>query len=243
MPIGVIINTLSIFLGGLWGVVVGKALKPELKEKLNMIFGLSSIAMGITTIVLMENMPAVILAVISGTLAGLCLHLGERINQASGIMQRMAFRLMKSSDCGLQKEEQESLLLTIIVLFCASSTGFYGSVISGMTGDHTILIAKSILDLFTAMIFACSLGAVISMIAVPQFIIYMTLFICAQWILPHTTPAMINDFKAAGGFIMVATGFRMLNLTMFPTADMIPTMVLIMPMSWAWSSFAAPLLG
>ena len=50
-----------------------------------------------------------------------------------------------------------TLMVTAMVLFCASGTGIYGSLTSGMTGDHSILIAKSILDFLTAMIFACQL--------------------------------------------------------------------------------------
>ncbi len=142
----------------------------------------------------------------------------------------------------MPEEEFKNTLVTIIVLFCASSTGIYGSIVSGMTGDHTILIAKSILDLFTAMIFACSLGAVVCLIAVPQFILFMVMFLCAELILPLTTPEMINDFKAVGGFIMIATGFRILKLRLFPTADMIPTMLLVMPVSWAWVNWILPLL-
>ena len=112
-----------------------------------------------------------------------------------------------------------------------------------MTGEHGILIAKSILDLFTALIFACSLGIVVSLIAVPQAIIFLLLFFCAQLIFPLTTPAMINDFKAAGGFIMLATGFRMIKVKMFPTADMIPSMVLVMPLSWVWTEYILPIVG
>ena len=43
-------------------------------------------------------------------------------------------------------------LVTIIVLFCVSGTGIYGFIVSGMSGDHSVLIFKSILDLFTAAI-------------------------------------------------------------------------------------------
>jgi len=93
------------------------------------------------------------------------------------------------------------------------------------------------------MIFACSLGPVVSLIAVPQLIINLILFFCAGLIFPLTTPEMINDFKACGGFIMIATGFRMIKVKMFPTADMIPAMVLVMPVSWLWSSFVLPLIG
>jgi uncharacterized membrane protein YqgA involved in biofilm formation len=34
----------------------------------------------------------------------------------------------------------------------------------------------------------------------------------------------------------------MLQLKMFPTADMIPAMVLVMPLSWLWAHVILPLL-
>jgi uncharacterized membrane protein YqgA involved in biofilm formation len=78
---------------------------------------------------------------------------------------------------------------------------------------------------------------------VPQFIIMMILFVLAGYIMPLTTPTMINDFKACGGFIMIASGFRILQLKMFPTADMIPAMILVMPLSFLWVSYILPLLS
>lgn len=70
---------------------------------------------------------------------------------------------------------------------------------NGMTGDATILITKSILDFFTGAIFAANLGFVVSLIAVPQFVVLMILFLLAGVIYPLTTPAMIIDFKAESG--------------------------------------------
>lgn len=234
MPIGIIINTSAIILGGLIGSVVKERLPEEYRVSLNMIFGLASMGMGIASIVLMQNMPAVIFSLILGTCMGLLLHLGDKITSAAGAMQKML---------GMEKSENAAQLVTVIVLFCASGTGIYGSLVSGMSGDHSILIAKSILDLFTAMIFACSLGKVISLIGIPQFIVMILLYLLAGVIVPLTTPAMINDFKACGGFIMVATGFRILQLKQFPTADMIPAMILVMPLSWLWVTYILPLVG
>lgn len=133
-------------------------------------------------------------------------------------------------------------LVTVIVLFCASGTGIYGTIVSGMNGDHSILISKSILDLPTAMIFACSLGVVVAFIAVPQLVIFMLLFMLAGVIYPMTSPSMINDFKACGGVLLLATGFRMIKVKMFPVADMIPAMVLVMPVSWMWVTYVLPLV-
>ena len=112
-----------------------------------------------------------------------------------------------------------------------------------MNGDHSILIAKSFLDFFTAMIFACSIGKSVSMVGIPQFVIMIVLYILAGVIFPLTTPAMINDFKACGGFLMLATGFRIMQLKMFPTADMIPAMILVMPLSKIWADVIVPLLS
>ncbi|MBP3469288.1 MAG: DUF554 family protein [Lachnospiraceae bacterium] len=100
-------------------------------------------------------MPAVIFAVIFGTALGLLVHLGERINRASEGMEKIIGKYVKSGNNGMSEEEFKDALITVIILFCASGTGIYGSLISGMNGDHSILISKSILDLFTALIFAC----------------------------------------------------------------------------------------
>lgn len=53
---------------------------------------------------------------------------------------------------------------------------------------------------------------------------------------------MINDFKACGGVLLLATGFRMIKVKMFPVADMIPAMVLVMPVSWMWVTYVLPLV-
>lgn len=77
---------------------------------------------------------------------------------------------------------------------------------------------------------------------IPQFILYIILFICGGLIVPYTTPVMIDDFKAVGGIILLAIGFRMLRLKDFPTGDMIPALIIAMPVSYIWTNFIVPLL-
>lgn len=60
MPIGVLINALSVVIGGLIGLTVKNRLDLDFKEKLNMIFGVCAMGMGISSVMLMKNMPAVI---------------------------------------------------------------------------------------------------------------------------------------------------------------------------------------
>ena len=233
MPIGVICNVLCVALGGVIGAAGGQRLSEDFRQKLNLIFGICSMGIGVSSIVLMQHMPAVILSLILGTILGIAIHLGQRIENGG----RLLAKLIPG-----RGDTDSALLVTAIVLFCASGTGIYGSIVSGMSGDHSILIAKSILDFFTAMIFACTLGPVASLVAIPQAVIFLLLFFCAKLIFPLTTPAMVNDFKACGGLIMLATGFRLTKIRDFPIADMIPAMLLVWPVSYAWAAWIAPLL-
>ncbi|MCI9282459.1 MAG: DUF554 domain-containing protein [Lachnospiraceae bacterium] len=242
MPIGILVNALAIFVGGLIGVKLGPRFSEHFKVNLNTTFGACAMAMGISSIVLMKNLPAVILAVILGTIFGLVIHLGDRISAGAMVMQKGIAKLTRA-DTESQKEDYQSVLITCIVLFCASGSGIYGSLVSGMTGDHSILLAKAVLDLPTAMIFSCTLGLTTAFIAVPQCTIFLLLFGLAGLIIPFCSEAMIADFKACGGILLLATGFRMIKVKEFPVAEMIPAMVLVMPISYFWTACVAPLLS
>jgi len=230
-------------LGGIIGVLFSKVISKDFAAQMNKVFGVSAMCMGINGISQMNNMPAVVISVVIGSVIGLAFNLGDIIAKFGEIMQRPINLIAKRPD-GFSGDENEytSMMVTVIVLFCAGSTGIYGSLEAGMTGNSTILISKSILDFFTAVVFACSLGAVVSVIAIPQLAVFMLMFFAAKLILPLTTPMMIGDFKACGGFLMVATGMRVAKIKDMPVADMLPAIVLVMPMSYFWSNIVVPLL-
>lgn len=242
MPTGIVINCLSVLLGGGLGALFADKVPEKLKTELTQIFGVCALGMGISSVILMKNMPAVVFSVVLGTALGLLSNLGSWISKGAAWMQKPVAKLVKKPSTALPQEEYTAMLVTVIVLFCASGTGIYGSLDSGISGDHTILISKSILDFFTAMIFACTIGMAVPLVAVPQLVIFLLIFALAKVIYPLTTPDMIADFKACGGFLLLATGFRIAGIKAFPTADMIPAMVLVMPVSWMWTNWIAPLL-
>lgn len=234
MPIGIVADVAAVVLGGLAGSLVGTCLSESRKQILNWIFGLCAMAMGISAVVLMVNMPAVVFSVIAGTLLGLALGLGSGLNKLTEVLLN---RL------SLRGTEERELMVTAVVLFCASGTGIYGALDAGMSGNQAILMAKAVLDFFTAMIFACRLGKTTCLIGLPQFVIFMLLYLLAKKILPLTNETMILDFKACGGFLLLATGLRMMQLRQFPVADMIPAMLLVMPVSYLWSHWLQPLFS
>lgn len=246
MPIGVIVNALSVLFGGLIGGFLGEKVPERLRLALPLTFGVASMGMGITYIVKLKVLPAVILALILGSAIGELIKLEEIIGRCAESAKRPIERLFSSKKSSSQEEAAATLesqsafmekFVGILILFSASGTGIFGALNEGMTGDHSILIAKSILDFFTAVIFATSLGYLVGFIFIPQIIILLGLFFGSVFILPMTTPDLIADFTACGGIIMLATGFRISGIKAFKVANMIPALIFVMPISHLWTTF------
>ena len=231
MVIGPFINASAILLGGVLGALLSQHLPERIRISMTSIFGLCSLGIGILLVIKCANLPVMVL----GALIGEFCHLEKGINTAVAKAQQ----LFTKSDVNATHESFIQSYVAIIVLFCASGTGIFGAIHEGMTGDPNILIAKSFLDFFTAIIFACSLGIAVSAICVPMLAIQLTLATCAALILPLTTPAMMADFSAVGGLLLLATGLRICGIKMFAVVNMLPALLLAMPLSAAWTAFFA----
>jgi hypothetical protein len=50
---------------------------------------------------------------------------------------------------------------------------------------------------------------------------------------------MLADFSACGGVIMLATGLRICGIKIFPIVNMLPALILVMPISALWARLFA----
>ena len=244
MPVGVFINSGAVLCGGLVGVGVGRFVPKEIRDTLNLMFGLCSLAMGVTQVVGLSALAPLVLSVIVGAALGAATHWERSISRLAGGLRGPLNALLRTEGVsGLAQEEWMSRYVAAVVLFCASGTGIYGAMQEGLSGDPSILVTKAVLDFFTALIFACDLGLMLPLVAVLQLAVLLVLYGLAGAVLPLTDAAMIANFKAAGGILMLATGLRIMQVKRFPVADMLPAMILVMPLTAWYLSFVAPLLG
>ncbi|MBP2194955.1 DUF554 domain-containing protein [Pantoea cypripedii] len=238
MVVGPFVNGSAVLIGGLAGAFLGTKVPERLRVALPMTFGLSSMGLGIVLIGKIHSLPAVILALIIGAAIGELVFLEEKIGRLGNLAKGLVGRFQsEQTETGLSGAAFTEKYVAILVLFCASGTGIIGAMTEGMTHDPNILFVKSIMDIFTAAIFATLLGYAVAVIAVPQLIIQLVLASAAVLIMPHTSPTMMSDFTAAGGFIMLAAGFRIAGIKSFPVANMLPALILVMPVSYLWSMY------
>lgn len=230
MPIGLITDVLSLFIGGLLGGVIGKHIRADMKTALNNTFGFCAMAIGVRLIVKMNSLSAVVLAMVFGAIVGQLLHLEDRVNRG---VKAVAPRILKNDHAD---EAFFAQFCAVAVLFCCSGTGWYGVLNEGFTGDTSIMVTKAILDFFTAIIFAAVLGKLVSYLAVPQLAIFIVLFSVSRLVVPLVSDTMIADFSAVGGIVELATGMRIAGVKRdTKTIDLIPAMILIFPVSALWT--------
>ena len=236
MAIGIFVCSGSLLVGALAGASLNRFIPEHFKKTLPLIAGLISISMGIHFVNKLHNLPPIALAIIVGTIIGGLLNIEKWIERAGTTLRTPIERIFPAQASASVSAED---FMNQFILFCASGTGIFGALTEGMTGDPTILLTKSILDFFTAAIFASTLGYIITTIFIPQLIIFVILFFAATFIMTLINPSMIADFTACGGIIMLATGFRLCGIRHFPTANMLPSLLLVMPFSAAWQQFVA----
>lgn len=238
MLTGPYVNGAAVIVGGLFGALIGTRIPDRVKTALPLTFGLCSVGLGINLVIKVKYMPAVVLAMVIGAVIGEMFFLEKQIGRVAGTTRGLINRIFPPVQ-GLTHDEFTEKFVAILVLFCASGTGIFGAMHEGMTGDPSILYIKTVLDLFTAAIFATMLGFSVMTIGVPLIIVQVALAMLAVYIVHLITPDMMADFSCAGGLIMVATGLRICNIKAFPVANMLPGLILVMPISALWANLFA----
>jgi uncharacterized membrane protein YqgA involved in biofilm formation len=234
--IGPYVNGAALLVGSIAGALIGPRLSKNLRLHIPLVFGCSSMGIGVSMIVKVHSLAPVILALIVGTIIGEVIHLEEGVQKVASGSRKWVEKLTRPTG-DVSQDEFLDKYVALAVLFCVSGMGVYGSLSEGMTGDFSLLEIKAILDLFTALIFASTLGYAVGLLAIPQLAVQTLLYLGAVQIVPLTTPDMMADFSACGGLIMLATGFRICSIKPFPVANMIPALILVLPLSWAWTTF------
>lgn len=233
MPVGILVNASCILVGGLIGGAVGHHIPERIRKSMMLVFGIAAMGLAITLVMKYHSIPVVVLSLLIGTIIGEFLNLEKRIGSLCDLLRR---KLTKTNaETGAQQDNFMDRFLAVLALFCFSGTGIFGSLNEGMTGDPTVMITKGILDFFTALIFAASLGYLVAFISFPQCAIFCGLFFCASFIIPLTTPEMLGDFSAVGGLTTLAVGLRIAEIKPFKVLNMLPSFVIALPLSALWT--------
>ncbi len=225
MPYGMICTCLGVAVGGFLGYLLRRWIGQEMRDKLPMFCGITAICSGILSVIRADQMPVVTLSVILGGCLGIVLKLEARVRGGIGMVLKK-LPLPASFDM----EEY----ITIVSVFCCSGFGLYGVMVESFSGEHAQMFSRAILDFIVAVIFGGSLGVSVSLIAIPQALIFLAVFFLAKVLMPIMSEAMLLNFIACGGLLTMAAGMRMAKIRAYPLIDMLPSLPFVLIFTWIY---------
>ena len=217
---GVLVNAGAIVLGGLLGIIL-RNISEEMKDTVTKGIGLGVVVLGLQMALTADSFLAIIISLCVGAMIGEALGIESGMNKLGLWLER---RLAHS---GGQFAEG---FVTASLIFVIGSMGIIGSIESGVSGVHTTLFTKSVMDGFMAIMLTASFGSGVLFASIP-ILIYQGAITLGASLLVHVVPAefmtiMLAGITAIGGILIIAIGLNILKLTMIRVSNFLPSIVL-----------------
>jgi uncharacterized membrane protein YqgA involved in biofilm formation len=220
---GTLLNAAAVLVGGLLGTALGDRLPERIRERVVFGVGLFVLAMGTKFAIDSSNLRYLLGSIVLGGIVGALAGVDRRLTALGDALQRRFARE------GRQSTVSEAFV-TASIVFCVGPLTFLGSIQNGLTGDASLLVIKSVLDGFTAIALAATLGwGVLLTIAV--ILVYQGgLALGASFLASALSELQLREMNAVGGLLILGVGLKLLSIRDVKVADYLPAI------------FVAPLL-
>ena len=223
--LGVIVNTATVLLGSLIGLICRKGIPEKVEKAVMTAIGLCTLYIGVDGALSGENVLVLILSMIIGTALGTLLDIDGGITRLGNWVERRFRRKAEG-------------FVTASLLFCVGAMTIVGSLNAGLRGDNDMLFTKSLLDFCSSMMLAASLGVGVLCAAAFVFVFQGALVLLSQVVSPVLTAAAIAEITCAGSLMILALGLNLLGITKIKVANLLPAM-LVAPLALALYDWAA----
>ena len=230
--LGVIVNTATVLLGSLIGLICRKGIPEKVEKAVMTAIGLCTLYIGVDGALSGENVLVLILSMIIGTALGTLLDIDGGITRLGNWVER---RFRRKADGTVSVAEG---FVTASLLFCVGAMTIVGSLNAGLRGDNDMLFTKSLLDFCSSMMLAASLGVGVLCAAAFVFVFQGALVLLSQVVAPVLTAAAIAEITCAGSLMILALGLNLLGITKIKVANLLPAM-LVAPLALALYDWAA----
>lgn len=225
---GTALNLATVLVGGLLGTFLGDRLPPRLRENLVAGVGLFTLVMGVKFAIDTANLMYLLGAILIGGAIGSAAGIERRLNDLGGAIQR---RLATPGDTSTIAEG----FVTASIVFCVGPLTFLGAIRNGLTGDASLLAIKSVLDGFSAIAFAATLGWGVLLSLIVILVYQGGLAAGASLFAGVLSDAQLREMSAVGGLLIVGVGLKLLKIRDVQVADYLPA-IAIAPLIVALSS-------
>ncbi len=217
--LGVLVNAAAIMVGALLGVLFKKGIPERFTNAIMSAIGLCVLVIGGTGVLKGENLLVMIVSMVLGTALGTWIDIDQKLNALGKWVER---RFNQGDSSGSVAQG----FVTGSLLFCVGAMAIVGSLESGLSGNHTTLFTKALLDGISSVMLAVSLGVGVLLSAAPVFLYQGAIVLLAQVLQPLLSDTIIAEMTCVGSLMIVALAFNMLGITKIKVANLLPAIVI-----------------
>jgi uncharacterized membrane protein YqgA involved in biofilm formation len=215
---GTIVNTATVIVGSSIGLLIGTRFSERINTIVMHALGLSTLLIGFQMAFKTENILLVIGSLALGGIIGELIKLEEGLEALGEFIKRKV--KSKSGDFVLG-------FVTSSLVFCIGPLTIVGSIQDGVSGNASVLYAKSLLDGFASIVFASSLGVGVIFSSLTVLIFQGGLTILGTKLSFLLRPEILNELIATGGLIIVAIGIFLLGIKKIKVGNFLPALVVV----------------
>jgi uncharacterized membrane protein YqgA involved in biofilm formation len=187
--------------------------------------GLFTLFMGVQMALKTENILYMVMSIVLGAIIGEALDIDGFLQKiannsygkatSAGKIQRLLYR--KSSVQTVEKQHYGvvNAIIAAFLLFCMGSMSILGAIEDGLGNPPNLLLAKSVLDGFTAIALTASMGVGILLSVIPLNIMHVF------------GETVITELTAIGGLLLIGLGITMLEIKKISVVNMLPALIII----------------
>lgn len=205
--LGTIVNAAAIAAGGLIGLLLKKGLNERIGDTVMKGVALVVLYIGISGALKGQNVLIATLSIVIGGIIGSAIDLDAQFTNFAHKLEKL---FVKN---GAENSTFGEAFVTTTLLFCVGAMAVVGSLNSGLTGDHEVLFAKSLLDGVSSVMFGAALGPGVILSAVPVLLYQGAITLLAQVIQPFLSDAAVAEMTCVGSLLIIAIGLNMMGVT------------------------------
>ena len=224
--LGTIVNIITIIAGGFLGLVLKRILSKRITDTVMQGIALAVMVVGISGtliaafsivdgVIIGEHVLIMIISLALGALFGELLKIEDRLGSFGRFCEKK-----------LTKPDDESTFaqgfITATLVFCVGSMAIVGSLEDGMNNNSDVLIAKSVIDGITAMIFASTMGLGVLFSALTVGLYQGLITVLAVFLAPFFSDIVITQMSLVGSILIISIGFNMLKIAKIKTGNLLP---------------------
>lgn len=216
--VGILLHWLSDHLPGAGGVQTAQRLQDIVMKGV----ALCILYIGIEGCLQGENTLITILSMVVGAVIGELLDLDKRMQNLGQWIQEKTSHLYKGEGSASISDG----FVTASLLFCVGAMAIVGALQDGLTGDHTTLFAKSLLDGISSIVLASSLGIGVLFAAAAVLTYQGLIALLASLLSPLLGDHVIAEMTCVGSLLIVAMALNMLGVTKIKVMNLVPACLL-----------------